>query len=155
MWFVRCNMAALKSIICIIKSLPVPVLDIDFATRKIAISLSQTKVITQNGDMFDIKTLSTLRNYERSFTVGVEYDEYTKGLDSRNIKVGRPLVCRVLEVTIVCDSLSDEAIFPFFCGLYDNVNGVIYVCQGKDRSLISGKSMQSTAGCRWDKINRD
>ncbi|XP_030258289.1 uncharacterized protein LOC115572403 [Sparus aurata] len=75
------------------------VLDIDFATRKIAISLSQTKVITQNGDTFDIKTLSTLRNYERSFTVGVEYDEYTKGLDSRNIKClvtweGDKLVCR-------------------------------------------------------------
>ncbi|KAM8726954.1 retinol-binding protein 2b [Acanthopagrus schlegelii] len=75
------------------------VLNIDFATRKIAISLSQTKVITQNGDTFDIKTLSTLRNYERSFTVGVEYDEYTKGLDSRNIKClvtweGDKLVCR-------------------------------------------------------------
>ena len=118
MWFVRCNMAALKRIICIIKTLSVPALDIDFATRKIAISLSQTKVITQNGDTFDIKTLSTLRNYERSFTVGVEYDEYTKGLDSRNIKVGRPLVCRVLEVTIVCDSLSDEAIFSSFFVAY-------------------------------------
>lgn len=62
-------------------------LDIDFATRKIAIALSQTKVVVQDGDKFDIKTLSTFRNYELSFTVGVEFDEYTKGLDSRNVKV--------------------------------------------------------------------
>lgn len=67
--------------------------DIDFATRKIAISLSQTKVVTQDGDKFHFKTLSTLRNYEHSFTVGVPYDEYTKGLDSRNIKVGLSMCC--------------------------------------------------------------
>uniref|UniRef100_UPI0037E740C9 retinol-binding protein 2b n=1 Tax=Semicossyphus pulcher TaxID=241346 RepID=UPI0037E740C9 len=74
------------------------VLNIDFATRKIAISLSQTKVVAQDGDRFDFKTLSTLRNYELSFTVGVEFDEYTKGLDNRNVKSlvtweGDKLVC--------------------------------------------------------------
>lgn len=63
-------------------------LDIDFATRKIAISLSQTKVVNQDGNTFDFKTLSTLRNYELTFTAGVEFDEYTKGLDNRNVKVG-------------------------------------------------------------------
>lgn len=73
-------------------------LDIDFATRKIAISLSQTKVVAQDGDKFNFKTLSTLRNYELSFTVGVAFDEYTKGLDNRNIKSlvtwqGDMLVC--------------------------------------------------------------
>ncbi|XP_059200453.1 uncharacterized protein LOC131980254 [Centropristis striata] len=73
-------------------------LNIDFATRKIAISLSQTKVVDQNGDKFTFKTLSTFRNYELSFTVGVEFDEHTKGLDSRNIKClvtweGDKLVC--------------------------------------------------------------
>nr|XP_019957243.1 PREDICTED: uncharacterized protein LOC109638618 [Paralichthys olivaceus] len=74
------------------------VLNIDFATRKIAISLSQTKVVAQDGDKFDFKTLSTFRNYELAFTVGVEFDEYTKGLDNRNIKSlvnwdGDKLVC--------------------------------------------------------------
>ncbi|XP_034052076.1 uncharacterized protein LOC117532731 [Gymnodraco acuticeps] len=74
------------------------VLDIDFATRKIAISLSQTKVISQDEDKFTVKTLSTFRNYELSFTVGVEFDEHTKGLDNRNIKClvtweGDKLVC--------------------------------------------------------------
>ncbi|XP_035526335.1 uncharacterized protein LOC118334520 [Morone saxatilis] len=74
------------------------VLNIDFATRKIAISLSQTKVVAQDGDKFDFKTLSTLRNYELAFTVGVEFDEYTKGLDNRNVKSvvtweGDKLVC--------------------------------------------------------------
>ncbi|XP_023283876.1 uncharacterized protein LOC111671097 [Seriola lalandi dorsalis] len=74
------------------------VLNIDFATRKIAISLSQTKVVVQDGDKFDFKTLSTFRNYELGFTVGVEFDEYTKGLDNRNIKSlvtweGDKLVC--------------------------------------------------------------
>ncbi|XP_071347166.1 retinol-binding protein 2-like isoform X1 [Trachinotus anak] len=74
------------------------VLNIDFATRKIAISLSQTKVVAQDGDKFDFKTLSTFRNYELAFTVGVEFDEYTKGLDNRNVKSlvtweGDKLVC--------------------------------------------------------------
>ncbi|XP_028297766.1 retinol-binding protein 2b [Gouania willdenowi] len=61
-------------------------LDVDFATRKIAISLSQTKVVSQDGDDFEFKTLSTFRNYEHSFTVGLEFDEFTKGLDNRNVK---------------------------------------------------------------------
>ncbi|XP_039999672.1 uncharacterized protein nmnat3 [Xiphias gladius] len=73
-------------------------LNIDFATRKIALALSQTKVVIQDGDKFDFKTLSTFRNYELAFTVGVEFDEYTKGLDNRNVKSlvtweGDKLVC--------------------------------------------------------------
>ncbi|XP_046884128.1 retinol-binding protein 2-like isoform X3 [Hypomesus transpacificus] len=39
-------------------------LNIDFATRKIAVHLSQTKVLVQDGDRFQTKTLSTFRNYE-------------------------------------------------------------------------------------------
>ncbi|KAI5135960.1 Retinol-Binding Protein 2 [Manis pentadactyla] len=73
-------------------------LDIDFATRKIAIHLTQTKIIEQNGDNFKTKTNSTFRNYEVDFTVGVEFDEYTKGLDNRKVKTlitweGDALVC--------------------------------------------------------------
>lgn len=64
------------------------VADIDLVTRKIAVHLSQTKVIIQDEDKFTIKTLSTFRNYERSFTIGEEFDEYTKGLDNRMLKVG-------------------------------------------------------------------
>uniref|UniRef100_A0A8C2XPE4 Cellular retinoic acid-binding protein 1 n=1 Tax=Cyclopterus lumpus TaxID=8103 RepID=A0A8C2XPE4_CYCLU len=80
------------------EDLSILALDIDFATRKIAISLSQTKVVSQDGDKFDFKTLSTFRNYELAFTVGVEFDECTKGLDNRNIKClvtweGDKLVC--------------------------------------------------------------
>ena len=51
-------------------------------------SLSQTKVVAQRGDSFEFQTLSTFRNYEHSFTVGVEFDEFTKGLDNRHVKVG-------------------------------------------------------------------
>ena len=61
--------------------------DIDLATRKIAIHLSQTKVIIQDGDKFVMKTLSIFRNYEMSFTIGEEIEEYTKGLDNRAVKV--------------------------------------------------------------------
>ncbi|KAK6296131.1 hypothetical protein J4Q44_G00338440 [Coregonus suidteri] len=61
-------------------------IDIDFATRKIAAHLTQTKVIVQNGDMFETKTLSTFRNYEVNFTVGEEFEEVTKGLDNRTIQ---------------------------------------------------------------------
>ncbi|XP_049431483.1 retinol-binding protein 2-like [Epinephelus fuscoguttatus] len=73
-------------------------LDIDFATRKIASHLHQTKVIVQSGDKFETKTLSTFRNYEVNFTVGEEFEEYTKGLDNRKVKTlvnwdGDKLVC--------------------------------------------------------------
>ncbi|KAF7219414.1 retinol-binding protein 2a [Nothobranchius furzeri] len=73
-------------------------LDIDFATRKIASHLHQTKVIVQNGDTFETKTLSTFRNYEVNFTVGVEFEEHTKGLDNRKVMTlvtwdGDKLVC--------------------------------------------------------------
>ncbi|EDL77464.1 retinol binding protein 2, cellular, isoform CRA_b [Rattus norvegicus] len=61
-------------------------LDIDFATRKIAVRLTQTKIIVQDGDNFKTKTNSTFRNYDLDFTVGVEFDEHTKGLDGRNVK---------------------------------------------------------------------
>lgn len=62
--------------------------DIDFATRKIATHLHQTKVIVQNGDKFETKTLSTFRNYEVNFIVGEEFEEQTKGLDNRKVQVG-------------------------------------------------------------------
>lgn len=42
----------------------------------------------QNGDKFETKTLSTFRNYEVNFTVGVEFEEQTKGLDNRKVMVG-------------------------------------------------------------------
>ncbi|ELK16692.1 Retinol-binding protein 2 [Pteropus alecto] len=72
--------------------------DIDFATRKIAVRLNQTKTIDQNDDHFKTKTNSTFRNYNLDFTVGVEFEEYTKGLDNRNVKSlvtweGDVLVC--------------------------------------------------------------
>lgn len=60
---------------------------IDFATRKIAKHLKQTKEIVQNGDHFKTKTLSTFRNYDLDYTVGVEFEEHTKGLDNRVVKV--------------------------------------------------------------------
>ncbi|XP_039596609.1 retinol-binding protein 2-like [Polypterus senegalus] len=73
-------------------------LDIDFATRKIALHLNQTKVFSQNGDKFETKTLSTFRNYELNFTVGVEFEEHTKGLDNRKVQTlvtwdGDKLIC--------------------------------------------------------------
>lgn len=61
--------------------------DIDFATRKIASHLHQTKVIVQNGDKFETKTLSTFRNYNVDFTVGEEFEEHTKALDNRKVMV--------------------------------------------------------------------
>ncbi|KAG8541713.1 hypothetical protein GDO81_028408 [Engystomops pustulosus] len=73
-------------------------LDIDFATRKIAAHLTQTKELVQNGNEFKTKTLSTFRNYELNFTVGVEFTEQTKGLDNRSVQTlvswdGDKLVC--------------------------------------------------------------
>uniref|UniRef100_A0A8C9FH74 Retinol binding protein 2 n=1 Tax=Pavo cristatus TaxID=9049 RepID=A0A8C9FH74_PAVCR len=69
--------------------------NIDFATRKVAKHLKQTKEIIQDGDNFKTKTLSTLRNYELNYTVGVEFEEHTKGLDNRTLVTwdGDKLVC--------------------------------------------------------------
>ncbi|KAM4771171.1 uncharacterized protein WCC33_003005 [Rhinophrynus dorsalis] len=73
-------------------------LDIDFATRKIANHLTQTKELIQEGNVFKTKTLSTFRNYEVNFTVGEEFEEKTKGLDDRVVKTlvtwdGDKLIC--------------------------------------------------------------
>ncbi|XP_048397738.1 retinol-binding protein 2-like [Stegostoma tigrinum] len=73
-------------------------LDIDFATRKIALHLNQTKEIKQEGDKFITKTLSTFRNYNLDYTIGEEFEEHTKGLDNRTVKTlvqwdGDKLVC--------------------------------------------------------------
>lgn len=64
--------------------------DIDFATRKIAAHLHQTKVIVQKGDRFETQTLSTFRNYEVNFTIGEEFEEHTKALDNRKVMVREP-----------------------------------------------------------------
>lgn len=95
-------------------------------------------MVAQDGDKFDFKTLSTLRNYELGFTVGVEFDEYTKGLDNRNVKVGRPLIHGVLEVTGGSDSLSDESRFLIVLVAYMIMQTVLSKCvQGKDWPVAS------------------
>ncbi|XP_058490249.1 retinol-binding protein 2-like [Solea solea] len=73
-------------------------LDIDFATRKIAVHLHQSKIIVQDGDKFETKTLSTFRNYEVNFTMGQEFEEHVKALDGRTVMTlvnwdGDKLVC--------------------------------------------------------------
>lgn len=44
-------------------------------------------MIEQQGDQYIIKTCSTFRNYTISFRVGQEFEEFTKGLDNRCVKV--------------------------------------------------------------------
>ncbi|XP_049723365.1 retinol-binding protein 2 [Elephas maximus indicus] len=61
-------------------------LDFDLAICKIAVCLTQTKIIDQNGDNFKTKTISMFRSYDVDFTVGVEFEEHTKCLDNRHVK---------------------------------------------------------------------
>nr|XP_057939441.1 retinoid-binding protein 7a isoform X2 [Doryrhamphus excisus] len=73
-------------------------LDIKPSLRKIALKLKLRKVIDQQGDQYVIKTCSTFRNYTVSFTLGQEFQEFTKGLDDRHMKTlvtweGGRLVC--------------------------------------------------------------
>nr|XP_046254117.1 nicotinamide/nicotinic acid mononucleotide adenylyltransferase 1-like [Scatophagus argus] len=73
-------------------------LDISPYLRKIAMKLKLRKVIEPHGDQLIIKTLSTFRNYSVSFRVGQEFEEFTRGLDSRHVKSlvtweGNKLVC--------------------------------------------------------------
>lgn len=67
---------------------------IDFAIRKIASLLKPQKVITQDGDSFTIKTVSTFKNYEVSFKIGEEFTEETKGLDNRKFQARGPETTR-------------------------------------------------------------
>lgn len=75
---------------------------IDFATRKIANHLKQTKEFIQEGDHFKTKTLSTFRNYEVNYTVGEEFEEHTKGLDNRVVKVG------TYDLFFICTAVSTD-----------------------------------------------
>uniref|UniRef100_A0A673KHU5 Retinol binding protein 1 n=1 Tax=Sinocyclocheilus rhinocerous TaxID=307959 RepID=A0A673KHU5_9TELE len=65
---------------------------------KIATLLKPDKDITQNGDHFTIKTLSTFRNYNMDFVVGQEFEEDLSGVDDRKCMTtitwdGDNLVC--------------------------------------------------------------
>lgn len=55
--------------------------------RKIALRLKLKKVIEQQEDRYIIKTCSSFRNYAIAFRVGQEFQEFTKGLDNRHLKV--------------------------------------------------------------------
>uniref|UniRef100_A0A8C5N250 Retinol binding protein 7 n=1 Tax=Leptobrachium leishanense TaxID=445787 RepID=A0A8C5N250_9ANUR len=57
-----------------------------FVLRKMAKLMKPQKVIQQNGDVFTIRTISSLRNYAIEFTVGKEFDEETKGVDNQKLK---------------------------------------------------------------------
>ncbi|XP_024914897.1 nicotinamide/nicotinic acid mononucleotide adenylyltransferase 1 [Cynoglossus semilaevis] len=66
--------------------------------RKIAVRVKMRKVIEQQGDQYIIKTISSFRNYNLTFRVGQEFEEFTWGLDGRHVKTvvtweGNKLVC--------------------------------------------------------------
>uniref|UniRef100_A0A671QE52 Retinol binding protein 1 n=1 Tax=Sinocyclocheilus anshuiensis TaxID=1608454 RepID=A0A671QE52_9TELE len=62
---------------------------VNVAVRKIATLLKPDKDITQDGDHFIIKTLSTFRNYNMDFVVGQEFEEYLSGVDDRKCMVSK------------------------------------------------------------------
>lgn len=71
-------------------------LDVNVAIRKIAILLRPDKDISQNGDHFVIKTVSTFKNYD--FVVGQEFEEDLGPVDGRRCMTtitwdGDKLVC--------------------------------------------------------------
>ncbi|CAM4589611.1 unnamed protein product [Leuciscus chuanchicus] len=74
------------------------VLDVNLVIRKIASYLIFDKEIVQNGDHFNIKTLTTFRNYHMEFDVGKEFEEDLVGVDDRKCMTtvnweGDKLVC--------------------------------------------------------------
>ncbi|XP_077089311.1 retinol-binding protein 1-like [Siphateles boraxobius] len=58
-------------------------LDVNVAIQKIATLLKPDKDISQDGDHFIIKTLSTFKNYNMDFVVGQEFEEDLSGVDNR------------------------------------------------------------------------
>nr|XP_055059117.1 retinol-binding protein 1-like [Misgurnus anguillicaudatus] len=61
-------------------------LDINVAIRKIATMMKPDKDITQDGNHFIIKTLSSFKNYSIDFVIGQEFEEDFTGLDNRKCK---------------------------------------------------------------------
>ncbi|XP_063168280.1 fatty acid-binding protein, heart [Candoia aspera] len=59
-------------------------LEVSFATRQIANFTKPTTIIEVDGKQFTIKTHSTLKNTEISFTLEKEFDEITA--DDRHVK---------------------------------------------------------------------
>ena len=59
---------------------------VGFATRKMGNLAKPTLEITQNGDDWKLKTISTFKTTEIDFKVGQEFDEKTA--DGRDVKVG-------------------------------------------------------------------
>ncbi|CAM5116100.1 unnamed protein product [Natator depressus] len=59
-------------------------LGVGFATRKIAGVATPNVIISTNGDVITIRTLSTLKNTEMSFKLGEEFEETTA--DNRKVK---------------------------------------------------------------------
>lgn len=66
--------------------------DVNIVIRKIASYLIFDKEIVQNGDHFNIKTLTTFRNYQMEFDVGKEFEEDLGGVDDRKCKVSDLLI---------------------------------------------------------------
>ncbi|CAM5089354.1 unnamed protein product [Eretmochelys imbricata] len=59
-------------------------LGVGFATRKIVAVAKPNVIISTNGDVITIRTLSTLKNTEISFKLGEEFEETTA--DDRKVK---------------------------------------------------------------------
>lgn len=58
---------------------------VGFATRKVGNMTKPTTIIAVEGDKVTVKTQSTIKNTELTFTLGQEFDETTA--DDRKVKV--------------------------------------------------------------------
>jgi len=54
--------------------------------------LKPDKDVTQNGDHFVIKTISTFKNYDMDFVVGQEFEEDLGAVDGRKCMVSVPTI---------------------------------------------------------------
>ena len=68
-------------------------LGVGLVTRKMGNAAKPTQEITVNGDAWQIKTVSTFKTTDISFTIGTEFDETTA--DGRTVKV-----CIVVAYTV-------------------------------------------------------
>lgn len=69
--------------------------DVNVVIRKIASYLILDKEIVQDGDHFNIKTLTTFRNYHMEFDVGKEFEEDLVGVDDRKCMVSEFLIYKL------------------------------------------------------------
>ncbi|CAL8261566.1 retinoid-binding protein 7a [Gadus morhua] len=122
-------------------------LGVSTTLRKAAVKLKQKKVIEEKGGVCCIKTLSALRNYTCSFTVGHQFDEVTKGLDNQRLKS----LVRWEGEKLVCEQIGQKQNRGWAHWIEDGKLQLELFCEGQVcRQVFRKKESEKDGSCKSD-----